>query len=152
MSRVLLIYPFFRSFPDLSVFRFPPLGLSYVAAALREARHPVRLLDCTFLERSAALRQAFEADAEVVGIYCMVSMTQDCFWFARQLRGRCRLLVAGGPLPTCDPEPFLEHFDVVVRGEGEQTMKELLRAFEEGSELAGVPGIAFRQGGGEVTA
>ena len=147
MSRVLLIYPFFRDFPDRSVFRFPPLGVGYVAAALREAGHEVRLLDCTFRKRSAALREALEAKAEVVGIYCMVSMTQDCFRLARRLRHRSRLLVAGGPLPTCDPAPFLEHFDVVVRGEGEQTMKELLQALEEGSDLASVPGIAFRKAG-----
>ena len=63
----------------------------------------------------------------MVGIYCMVTMLDECLWFAEQLRAHCQLLVAGGPLPTCDPEPFLEHFDVVVRGEGEQTMQELLR-------------------------
>ena len=62
----------------------------------------------------------------------MVTMLEDCLWFASHLRDDCQLLVAGGPLPTCDPLPFLEHFDVVVRGEGEQTMQELLHAYEEG--------------------
>ncbi len=147
MSRVLLIYPFFRRLPDLSVFRFPPLGVSYLAAALREAGHEVSLLDCTFRKRSSALREALAVKAQVVGIYCMVSMRQDCFWLARQLRGACRLLVAGGPLPTCDPAPFLRFFDVVVRGEGEQTLLDLLQALKEGAELAGVPGIAIRRDG-----
>ncbi len=74
----------------------------------------------------------------------MVTMVDECTWFAEQLRAHCQLLVAGGPLPSCDPEPFLKHFDVVVRGEGEQTMQELLRAHAEGSSLDDIPGIVYR--------
>jgi len=38
----------------------------------------------------------------------------------------------------------LKYFDVVVRGEGEQTMLELLRAFEEGSDPSQVAGVVYR--------
>jgi len=144
MTSVLLIYPFFRRRLDRSRFRFPPLGVAYVAASLQEAGHRVQLLDCTFLRRDDALRQALAAKAEVVGIYCMSTMMQDCLWFAQRLRGRCGLLVAGGPLPTCDPEAFLEHFDVVVRGEGEQTMCEILAAHESGADVNSVAGVVCR--------
>ena len=144
MSSVLLIYPFFIPQRDRSVFRFPPLGISYVATSLKQAGHEVHVLDCTFLERSEALERALAVKAEVVGIYCMVSMTDDCSWFARNLRPQCRLLIAGGPLPTCDPEPFLDVFDVVVRGEGEQTMQELLRADAQGIGFDGIAGIVYR--------
>lgn len=148
MTSVLLIYPFFRRRLDRSRFRFPPLGVAYVAAALQEAGHAVRVLDCTFLGRDEAARLALAAKADVVGIYCMATMTEDCLWFAEHLRGHCGLLVAGGPLPTCDPDAFLEHFDVVVRGEGEQTMRELLDAREAGADLGAVPGVACRRGAG----
>jgi anaerobic magnesium-protoporphyrin IX monomethyl ester cyclase len=74
----------------------------------------------------------------------MVTMVDDCLWLADQLRPSSRLLVAGGPLPTCDPPPFLEHFDVVVRGEGERTICEVLHAWSTGADLAQVPGIALR--------
>ena len=150
MTSVLLIYPFFIPRHDRSVFRFPPLGMFvYLAASLQEAGHSVHLIDCTFLDRKEALERALAVKAEVVGIYCMVTMLDDCLWFAKQLRTHCRLfLVAGGPLPTCDPEPFLDYFDVVVRGEGEQTMVELLHACEEGSELDHVAGIVYRAGNG----
>ena len=104
----------------------------------------MHLIDCTFLDRKEALRIALAVKAEVVGIYCMVTMLEDSVWFAEYLRAHCQLLVAGGPLPTCDPAPFLDHFDVVVRGEGEQTMQELLRAFEQHSDLGNVAGIATR--------
>jgi len=124
------------------VFRFPPLGPAYVAASLRQAGHRVGILDCTFLSRRRALEQALSFGAEVVGIYSMASMLESSLWFARMLRERTRLLVAGGPLPSCEPAAFLGPFDVVVRGEGEQTMKELLQAWERGTGLQGVPGIA----------
>ena len=144
MTSVLLIYPFFVPRRDRSVFRFPPLGLSYIAASLQNAGHEVHLIDCTFLDRTEALEKALAVKAEVVGIYCMVTMLEDCFRFARELRPTCRLLVAGGPLPTCDPEAFLEQFDMAVRGEGEQTMLELLRAYEARTDLGEVAGIVFR--------
>jgi anaerobic magnesium-protoporphyrin IX monomethyl ester cyclase len=144
MTSILLIYPFFKPRRDRSVFRFPPLGVSYIAASLQKAGYPVQLIDCTFLDKEEAIRRAMESKVDVVGIYGMVSMLDECVWFAQQLRSRCRWLVAGGPLPTCDPELFLKDFDVVVQGEGEQTMLELLRALEVGSNLASISGIAYR--------
>jgi anaerobic magnesium-protoporphyrin IX monomethyl ester cyclase len=144
MTSVLLIYPFFKPRRDRSVFRFPPLGSGYIAASLQKAGHDVHLIDCTFLERKEALKQALAVKAEVVGIYCMTTMLDECLWFAEQLRASCRLLIAGGPLPTCDPEAFLEHFDVVVRGEGEQTVVELLQAFDAASDLESIAGIVYR--------
>ena len=149
MSSVLLIYPFFRRSLDRSRFRFPPLGPAYVAASVRRAEHEVRLLDCTFLSRERALGLALAAGADVVGVYCMATMREDAVWFARRLRGRCDLLVAGGPLPTCEPEAFLADFDVVVRGEGEQTMVDILAASAAGADVGAVPGavVAAADGG-----
>jgi anaerobic magnesium-protoporphyrin IX monomethyl ester cyclase len=144
MTSVLLIYPFFKPHRDRSVFRFPPLGVGYIAASLQKAGHAVHLIDCTFLDKKEALRRALAVEAEVVGIYCMATMRDECFWFAQQLHAHCRLLVAGGPLPTCDPEPFLDYFGVVVRGEGEQTVQELLRAYEDASDLGTIDGIVYR--------
>ncbi len=104
MTRVLLIYPFFVPRRDRSVFRFPPLGVTYLAASLREAGHDVYLIDCTFRTRATALQQALAIHAEVVGIYGMVSMLDECLWFAAQLRPHCQLLVAGGPLQRTNSE------------------------------------------------
>lgn len=144
MASVLLIYPFFKPFPDLTIFRQPPLGLCYVAASLREAGHGVRILDCTFLGRQEALRRAVAAAARIVGIYSMVSMGEESLWFARELRKTGAFLVAGGPLPTCSPELFLQDFDLVVRGEGEETMKEVVRLHETGEDPRVVRGVASR--------
>ena len=103
MTSVLLVYPFFRRSLDRSRFRFPPLGIAYVASALRAAGHDVRLVDCTFLRREEALARALAEPAEVTGIYAMSTMEDDCDWMAARLRAHSPLLVAGGPLPTCEP-------------------------------------------------
>ena len=145
MASVLLIYPFFSPSHDRSIFRFPPLGISYIAAALRNAGHEVRVLDCTFLDRGEALAKADQAKADVVGIYIMMTMQPDATRFARLLRTRRRLLVAGGPLPSCDPAAFLDDFDVVVRGEGEQTILDVLCAYEGNHDFNSVDGVAFRK-------
>jgi flavorubredoxin len=68
MTSVLLIYPFFKPRRDRSVFRFPPLGVSYIAATLQKTGHDVDLIDCTFLDRKEALRKALAVKAEVVGV------------------------------------------------------------------------------------
>ena len=145
MSKVLLIYPYFRPPRDRSVFRFPPLGISYIASSLIGAGYEVQLLDCTFIAKPDALIQAHSSGSDVVGLYCMVTMLEDCLWFARQLRSSARLMVVGGPLPTCDPHPFLDDFDVIVRGEGEITMRELLHAYGTGSDFSNIPGIVLRK-------
>jgi anaerobic magnesium-protoporphyrin IX monomethyl ester cyclase len=147
MSSVLLIYPFFRPPLDRSEFRFPPLGVAYVAASLQAAGQQVSILDCTFLSRENALREARSRAAEVVGIYCMVTMEEDSLLFARALRESAELLVAGGPMPTSNPALFLEHFDVVVMGEGERAMVQLLAASHAGIDPMSVPGIAVRTDG-----
>ncbi|MBI2907379.1 MAG: B12-binding domain-containing radical SAM protein [Chloroflexi bacterium] len=150
MTSVLLIYPYFDS-GRRSIFRFPPLGVAYVAAAVRNAGHRVSILDCTFMKRADALRAAQAVRAEVVGIYSMVSMRNDSVMFARTLRGQSGLLVAGGPLPSCEPASFIDDFDVVVVGEGERTIVEVLGAYESRCDLSSIPGIMYREEGSPDT-
>ena len=141
---ILLIYPFFKPKHDRSVFRFPPLGIAYIASSLRKAGHDVSILDCTFMDRDAALAKAMDIKAEIVGIYSMITMREDGIYFAKHLRGSAGLLSAGGPLPSAEPGAFLEYFDVVVKGEGERTMGELADAYERGADILKIPGIVFK--------
>ncbi len=151
MTSVLLIYPYFKPPHDRSIFRFPPLGLAYVAASIRKAGWEVRILDCTFKDRESALREAEAAGADVVGIYIMMTFRENALAFARRLRHRCSLLVAGGPLPSCDPASFASDFDIVVRGEGEQAMLDLLAMYRDNASPDSVPGITYQAGGKTVS-
>ncbi len=146
MTSILLIYPYFKPRQKNPSFLFPPLGLGYVASSLLKAGHEVEVLDCTFLEKDEAYGRAVASGADVVGIYSMTSMRDEALRFARLLSGKTELLVAGGPQPSSDPAPFLDDFDLVVIGEGEVTILEILDSFEEGSDLESVKGIAYRRG------
>ncbi len=145
MTSVLLIYPYFSPSRNRSIFRFPPLGIAYLAAALQKGGYQVSILDCTFLDRQDALKKAAQIGADIVGIYIMVTMREDAVQFARYLRHRCRALVAGGPLPSSDPAPYLDDFEVVVMGEGECTMLEVVRAYEGSRSIESISGIAYRR-------
>lgn len=145
MTSVLLIYPYFSPPRNRSIFRFPPLGIAYLAAALQKDGYQVSLLDCTFLDRQDALKKAAQIGADIVGIYIMVTMREDAVQFARYLRPRCQVLVAGGPLPSSDPAPYLNDFEVVVVGEGERTMLEVVRAYEGSRSIESISGIVYRR-------
>lgn len=55
------------------------------------------------------------------------------------------LIVMGGHHPTIFPEQVLAcgPVDIVLRGEGEQTMSLLCQALESGEDISRIPGIAF---------
>ncbi len=151
MTSVLLIYPYFNNSLNRSSFRFPPLGVGYLGASIRNAGYRVDILDCTFMKKEVALKKAQDIEADIVGIYSMMTMRNDSIWFARQLRDSCNLLIAGGPLPSCDPYSFIKDFDVVVRGEGENAMLDLLRGYDNGCDFQSVLGILyFKSNNGQV--
>jgi anaerobic magnesium-protoporphyrin IX monomethyl ester cyclase len=147
MAKVTLVYPYFQPSNDNSIFRFPPLGLGYLAAALRKRGVSVELVDCTFLSRDEAVARVKCSDPRIIGVYSMFSMKRTSMELARLFRDMCDLLVVGGPLPTLDPADYLEVFDVAVIGEGDETMVELVDCVDKGLSLSGVKGIAYRDNG-----
>ena len=147
MTTVALIYPYFRPSNDKSIFRFPPLGLGYIAAYLRKNGISVSLIDCTFLSLEEALQKVRASDPKIIGIQSMYSMKDQSIEMAKLLRHDCEVLVAGGPLPTVCPENYLNIFDIVAVGEGEETMLEIVRAQENGYSLSKVKGIVYNEKG-----
>ncbi len=110
----------------------------------------MKIIDCTFINENQVLQAVRALSPRVIGIYSMFSMKSSAINLAKILRGECEILVAGGPLPTLYPEEYLEAFDFVCVGEGEETMLELVQASEKGLDLSKVRGICFRaeNGGG----
>ena len=143
MTDVVLIYPYFRPPSDRSPFRFPPLGLGYIASHLRNHGLSVSIVDCTFKSEESAVQTVRDLSPSIIGIYSMFSMSASTFRLAGLLREDCDLLVAGGPLPTIFPEDYLKAFDIVCIGEGEETMLELAETHLRHGKLSNVRGICF---------
>jgi anaerobic magnesium-protoporphyrin IX monomethyl ester cyclase len=147
--KVALVYPYFHPANDNSIFRFPPLGLGYIAAALKRSGVEVELVDCTFKQLSDAVSQIKRAKPQIIGFYSMFSMKKTTLELAHALRNeglQDSLFVVGGPLPSWAPEGFLNVFDVVAVGEGEQTMLEIADCIAQNKEISNVKGLVFKDG------
>jgi anaerobic magnesium-protoporphyrin IX monomethyl ester cyclase len=147
LTIVSLVYPYFQPSGDNSIFRFPPLGLGYIASYLKSHGISADVIDCTFMSQKEAFERIRNSRPKIIGLQVMFSMKEKALEIAELVRKDGSLLVAGGPLPTVEPEEFLSSFDVVVIGEGEQTMLELVRAVQGGTSLMDVKGIAFKEKG-----
>jgi anaerobic magnesium-protoporphyrin IX monomethyl ester cyclase len=150
MVDLLLIYPYFND--DHSIFKFPPLGLGYIASYVREHGYSVAIIDCTFMKEKDVMAKARSLKPRVVGVYSMLSMKDTAIRIAKQLRDCSEMLVAGGPLPTISPNLFLDYFDVVSIGEGEETVLEILDSLRKGTSLSNIKGITYKEKGGKITA
>ena len=148
--KVVLVYPYFHPANDNSIFRFPPLGLGYLASALAKNKFEIDIVDCTFLDFNQAIDRVIGAKPQIVGFYSMFSMKKTTLELAeaikRQIGVKNCLFVVGGPLPTWSPESFLGTFDVVVLGEGEDTIVELTNCKTQNISLSNVKGLIYRDG------
>lgn len=134
-----------------------PLGLGYVAQAIRRARpgDDVRIIDGRIdrLSSSVLVRRVLDTEPDVVGITATIMDSRETHELAREIRSAApgTRVVAGGPYSSSAPEIVTEDrsIDVAVIGEGEATIVELLDAFEKGDpDLRGIEGLAYRDGDG----
>ncbi|MGD9497595.1 MAG: radical SAM protein [Armatimonadota bacterium] len=125
--RTLLVFPRFR-YPSGD----PPLGVAYLAAALRARGLEVDLFDATFArEPLRPLRERVaHTHYDLVGISTLTSMIGDAVEIARAVReaSPTTKIIAGGPHPTVAPEHTMSlgAFDAVVLGEAEETLPDLV--------------------------
>ncbi len=123
----------------------PSLGLMYLSASLRRAGYSVRHIDHTFLERREVLAEIERLRPSVIGVYCMITMQDEAFSLAEEVRGRA-LTIVGGPYPSGEPEKFLDAFDLVAVGEGEETIVQVMGHLDDRC-FGEIPGLVFRRDG-----
>lgn len=127
---------------------FPPLGVLYLGAALREAGHRVQILDGDPWLETDMLDRVCAFQPELVGLSFLTMTTTRAVDFARRLRERLpeATLVAGGAHATAEPLHTLEALgaDAVIRGEGERTLVELAERLANGDPVDGLPGLLTR--------
>ncbi|MBS7288662.1 MAG: radical SAM protein [Candidatus Freyarchaeota archaeon] len=151
--KVLLVQPPSRSaIKDVLETTSPPLGLAYLAAVLEEEGVDVRVLDCVALNISYedACREINYWSPDIVGVTATTPAHYEAVKILRAAKSAGAFTVAGGPHFTfIDLKVMEEHsfVDCVVRGEGEETFKELIKAVERGGELKEIPGVTYRERG-----
>jgi len=126
-----------------------PLGLECVAGGLELEGHECQIIDMRIdgLEKGFAQVRSFAPD--IVGLQC--NFTTERFRslrLARRVRQELpnAMIVFGGHDASRDPKWFLKDpVDVIVVGDGEEVMPQLVNAWQRDRDLRKVPGLLINQ-------
>jgi anaerobic magnesium-protoporphyrin IX monomethyl ester cyclase len=153
MNVLLLSMPdSFEHTPTVAM-RMPNGALGSLAGNV-DAHHKVAIADLVLAQssvRATIERLMASVRPDVVGLSVMTFQrptARRVIALVRALEPRVRVVV-GGYDPTLAPDAWTHPdlgVDVIVRGEGDLTFRELLRAFENGQPLSSVRGIWYRDG------
>lgn len=125
----------------------PPMGLLYLAAALERRDIGVAVYDAQVAERPLA-EVLVEQRPEVVGVTCASALVESTLAAAALVKEHLpgSTVVVGGPHPTVRPDDLLSDgtVDVAVRGEGLDTLVELVEAVAAGRGFEEIRGVSFR--------
>jgi radical SAM superfamily enzyme YgiQ (UPF0313 family) len=146
---ILLIYPAY-TYPRKS----PPLGLAYLAAYVEQAGFEPHIHDFNIYH----INDDDFKELLLSKPWLMIGMSFMTNQFAEALRLSVFIkqilpdtpLVAGGPHPSSIPERTLQELpavDMIVKGEGEETFKELAKAMMVGDNYDQIHGLYFRENG-----
>ena len=132
---------------------YPPLGILYICSHLRKKGLNAEVFDSTFSSRQQLWETLKQTAPSVLGVYANL-MTRpnvvEILSVAKELGWRT---VVGGPEPGAYVQEYLTAgADVVVIGEGEITLEELVPALQsqDVGRLQSIDGIAFRAPDGSV--
>src|SRR4051794_22954233 len=154
MNVLLLSMPdSFEHMPPVAI-RMPNGALASLAGNV-DNHHRVAIADLILVQnavRPTIERLVREIDPDIVGLSVMTFQRRTALEVARLLRGlspRVKIVV-GGYDPSLAPRAYeaSEAIDFIVRGEGELTLRELLRALEAGTDLSAIRGLSYRTADG----
>jgi len=155
------------SYPDAGIFtkvakNMPPLGLVNVATSISEypkkeySDFRVEIIDennyCGPRDENGLPDHKMlqlENPAQVVGFYTGLTSTVDrAYELSRFYSSRGAFLIAGGWHAHYLPEEALANgFDIVVHGDGEIVINQILAAWKNNKPFSSIPGISFRESG-----
>jgi radical SAM superfamily enzyme YgiQ (UPF0313 family) len=132
---------------------YPPLGILYICSHLRKKGVHAEVFDSTFSSRQQLWDVLKQGSPSVLGVYANLmtrSTVVEILAAAKELGWKT---VVGGPEPGAYVDEYLAAgADVVVIGEGELTLEELVPALQSHSSgnLRAIDGIAFKAPDGSV--
>lgn len=142
-KRVLLVKPKGRKGLGFA-FDLIPIGLEYIAASIENVVEVAHIIDMELEQKSFRyFLELFRPD--LVGITMSATDHNEGLCLAKIAKENDIATVLGGYHPTLAPDELLSHLqvDMVVRGEGEHTMKELV---QKGCPK-GVLGVSYEEDG-----
>src|SRR5262245_20493980 len=132
---------------------YVPLGILYLASHLRARNLSVEIFDTTFASREELTRLLESNEPAILGVYANLMTRGSVLQILNAAKQAGWKTIVGGPEPASYIEEYLAAgADVVVIGEGEVTMEELVPALSGKSRqpLDSIHGIAFTGEDGRV--
>jgi len=128
-----------------------PLGMLYVAAALRRAGHVVQW--CEVRNAAVLIARLREWRSEAVGFGATTGMHVVYLGWARDVKRALGIpTFMGGPHPTFVPGIVEdEGLDAICVGEAEESVVELVSRLGGGLDGGAIAGVWFKHGDGRVT-
>jgi anaerobic magnesium-protoporphyrin IX monomethyl ester cyclase len=142
----------FEHMPPIAV-RMPNGALTSLAGNL-DPHHKVAVADLILVQqtvRDTVQRLMAQHDPDLVGLSVMTFQRKTAFRIIeliRSLKPTVRVAV-GGYDPSLAAEAYMAAdtgVDYIVRGEGDITFRDLLRALENGAALEPIAGLSYRSG------
>lgn len=134
----------------------PPLGLALIGAVLEKEGYQVSIVEANALKLQPKDIVPLVNDASVVGLTAMTPTINMAIAIAREIKKAYPHLpvVLGGAHATLLPKETLvtaPEVDIIIRGEAEKTVIELMKALENKQSLSGIAGISYRKDGEVIT-
>ncbi len=132
---------------------YAPLGILYISAYLKSRGFAVQVHDTTFSNREETRQYIRRVKPPVVGIYTNLMTKLNVLPMIEWCKASGSQVVLGGPEPPYYADKFLEAgADVIIIGEGEESLEELLPVLRSTGvhHLHTVPGIIFRDSEGKT--
>jgi len=117
----------------------PRLGAPLLGTMLAQRGYNVRVI----AEEVSPIDMSQVLKADLVCISTITSTAPRAYQYADAVRAAKVPVVMGGVHPTFRPDEALQHCDYVVRGEGEGALLELVRAIENGGDLASIGNLSW---------
>jgi anaerobic magnesium-protoporphyrin IX monomethyl ester cyclase len=136
---------------DKDISRVMPLGLVAVATVLKRGGHNPKIIDLRLSEtpESDLKKAMFEFDPDAVGIGLMTVESECAFKLAKDIKAINHNvpIIFGGPHCAHEPEFILHdpNVDLMVIGEAELTIVELVEALRDKKDLETIKGIAYKK-------
>lgn len=127
----------------------PPLGLAYMAAVLEENNVEVVIIDACACEMDleSVGKELTVFQPDIIALTALTPTIGKALETAEYSREICKnsTIVMGGYHPTFNYSEVLKYdfVDVVIIGEGEETLLDLTQTLAQGGPLSSVNGIAF---------
>lgn len=130
---------------------YAPLGILFLSSHLRAKGFDVEIYDSTFGSREELFRILNDGPPAAVGVYANLMTRGNAVEIIGVGRAAGWRVIVGGPEPSNYAEEYLNAgADVVVRGEGEIAVEQLMASGFDAAAWPKIDGIVFRNPDGRV--